>query len=139
MLLYVVCTAGEFVWNEGGVVPATCALYHDVWFFTCDLKFQILGGGGVTDCSNWQSRFTFDKCKSRYWCWSSWSHAQGLFLKNSMSYWVNCLLLSADWCQNRDIFPINCVFIKEDFLSNQTSYDQNCFRLRNITEIPFIS
>ena len=22
MLLYVVCTAGEFVWNEGGVVPA---------------------------------------------------------------------------------------------------------------------
>ena len=26
MLLYVVCTAGEFVWNEGGVVPATCYL-----------------------------------------------------------------------------------------------------------------
>ena len=26
ILLYVVCTAGEFVWNEGGVVPATCYL-----------------------------------------------------------------------------------------------------------------
>jgi hypothetical protein len=26
MLLYVVCTAGDFVWNEGGVVPATCYL-----------------------------------------------------------------------------------------------------------------
>ena len=26
MLLYVLCTAGEFVWNEGGVVPATCYL-----------------------------------------------------------------------------------------------------------------
>ena len=26
MLLYVVCTVGEFVWNEGGVVPATCYL-----------------------------------------------------------------------------------------------------------------
>ena len=26
MLLYVVCTAGEFVWNEGGDVPATCYL-----------------------------------------------------------------------------------------------------------------
>jgi hypothetical protein len=26
MLLYVVCTAGKFVWNEGGVVPATCYL-----------------------------------------------------------------------------------------------------------------
>ena len=26
MLLYVVCTAGEFVWNEGNVVPATCYL-----------------------------------------------------------------------------------------------------------------
>jgi hypothetical protein len=26
MILYVVCTAGEFVWNEGGVVPATCYL-----------------------------------------------------------------------------------------------------------------
>jgi hypothetical protein len=26
MLLYVVCTAGEFVWNEGGVGPATCNL-----------------------------------------------------------------------------------------------------------------
>jgi hypothetical protein len=26
MLLYVVFTAGEFVWNECGVVPATCYL-----------------------------------------------------------------------------------------------------------------
>ena len=26
MLLYVVCTVGEFVWNEGGFVPATCYL-----------------------------------------------------------------------------------------------------------------
>jgi hypothetical protein len=24
--MYVVCTAVEFVWNEGGVVPATCYL-----------------------------------------------------------------------------------------------------------------
>ena len=28
----IVCTAGEFVLNEGGVVPATCALYHVVLF-----------------------------------------------------------------------------------------------------------
>ena len=26
MLLYVVCTVGEFVWNEGDVGPATCYL-----------------------------------------------------------------------------------------------------------------
>ena len=26
MFLYVLCTAGEFVWNAGGVVPATCYL-----------------------------------------------------------------------------------------------------------------
>jgi hypothetical protein len=40
MLLYVVCTAGEFFWNEGGVVPATryapyitmCDFFRISWF-----------------------------------------------------------------------------------------------------------
>jgi hypothetical protein len=41
MLLYVVCTAGEFVWNKGGVVPATCVLYHDVWFFKILLLYTL--------------------------------------------------------------------------------------------------
>jgi hypothetical protein len=27
MLLYFVCKAGEFVWNEGGVVPATTSIF----------------------------------------------------------------------------------------------------------------
>ena len=46
MLLYVLCTVGEFVWNEGGVVqlPAPCItlcdFLLDIW---CDLVRLKLG------------------------------------------------------------------------------------------------
>ena len=36
MLLYALCTAGEFVWNEGGVVPATCYLLPAPYITICD-------------------------------------------------------------------------------------------------------
>jgi hypothetical protein len=36
MLLYNIFTAGEFVWNEGGVVPATCYLLPAPYITMCD-------------------------------------------------------------------------------------------------------
>ena len=41
MLLYVVCTAGEFVWNEGGIVPATCYLLPVPYITMCDFFYQL--------------------------------------------------------------------------------------------------
>ena len=38
MLLYVLCTADEFVWNEGGVVPATCYLLPAPYITMCDFS-----------------------------------------------------------------------------------------------------
>ena len=35
---YVVCTAGEFFWNEGGVVPATCYLQPGPYITMCDFN-----------------------------------------------------------------------------------------------------
>ena len=49
MLLYVVGTVGEFVWNEGGVVPATCALHHDCDFFLMWLTFLFVQLAGSFD------------------------------------------------------------------------------------------
>ena len=40
MLLYVLCTAGEFVWNEGGVVPATCYLLPAPYITMCDFLYR---------------------------------------------------------------------------------------------------
>ena len=36
MLLYVVCTAGEFVWNEGGVVQLPAP-----YITLCDIFYQL--------------------------------------------------------------------------------------------------
>ena len=43
MLLYVVCTAGEFVWNEGGIVPATCYLLPAPYIMMCDFFYLRFG------------------------------------------------------------------------------------------------
>jgi hypothetical protein len=40
-LCHVVCTAGEFVWNEGSVEPATCYLLPAPYIKMCDFSFEI--------------------------------------------------------------------------------------------------
>ena len=64
MLLYVVCTAGEFVWNEGGVVPATCYLRL---ISRCVIFF-------VTNGNTYKQRFEWIAWKIE-WLWQLFSYS----------------------------------------------------------------
>ena len=43
--VYVLCTSGEFVWNEGGVVPATCTLYHESFSSSVSRSSELFSSG----------------------------------------------------------------------------------------------